>query len=240
MSPKKSHEVSRLSFLIRTMALHCSDGSQTKVVDAGSGQGYLSYKIAGSGDSSRGKHSAVEVLALESDKQQLDGARKRAVACDARRNQKGLSAAPVTFCHAHISNTASLKAAVDDWMIAGSSTNQPKECTIPQERERLTNVIFTGLHTCGSLTPSMLRAFADLAGDAALGPSMRMARDSSPQRPWRSSALALVGCCYNLLQPSGEPAAACHALYFVRFIEHTVERKHQIFPCRLVYKIEAC
>lgn len=201
MSPKKSHEVSRLSSLIRAMKLHCSDDNRAKVIDVGSGQGYLSYEIA---------NSAMEVLALESDQQQLDGARKRAFVREARRNRDeggiGASAAPVapvTFRHAHISNTGSLKAVVDDWVI---TTSPPTSAAGPdggaQEQARPAHVIFTGLHACGSLTPAVLRAFTDLANSNA---------DRAPRGPWHPSALALVGCCYNLLQPFGESAPWCAA-----------------------------
>lgn len=71
MSPQKSHEVSRLSHLVRTIALQCSDRRRTKVVDVGSGQGYLSYEMASPNDLSQGGSSVMEILALESDEHQL-------------------------------------------------------------------------------------------------------------------------------------------------------------------------
>jgi hypothetical protein len=205
MSPKKSHEVSRLSSLIHAMKPHCSSDSRTKVVDVGSGQGYFSYEIA---------NSAMEVLALESDKQQLDGARKRALIRDTRRNEEDIDigaalVAPVTFCHAHISNTGCLQAAVDDWITAGPPASALEPDGEAQEQARPANIIFTGLHACGSLTPTVLRAFADMSNNTAdqmgLTLDTEVPRGStSPWKPWRPSALALVGCCYNLLQPSGE------------------------------------
>jgi len=209
MSPKKSHEVSRLSHLVRAIALRCSDRRQTKVVDVGSGQGYLSYEIASPNDLSQGGPSVMEILALESDEHQLNGARKRAAVCDARTGGKGIAPAAVTYIHAHISTTESLKAAVDDWMTTRPPNNtvqvsgnaEEEVCQFPA------SVIFTGLHACGSLTPTTLRAFADLA--SGVNRVAAAARTGMPQQTlmresWRPSGLALVGCCYNLLQPSGK------------------------------------
>jgi hypothetical protein len=209
MSPKKAHEVSRLSLLVRAIALQCSDRRQTKVVDVGSGQGYLSYEIASPNDLSQGGPSTMEILALESDEHQLNGARKRAVVCDTRRSGKGIAPATITYLHAHISSTESLKAAVDDWMTTWTPSNgvevsgkaEEEVCQFPA------NVIFTGLHACGSLTPTTLRAFADLASGAnrvAAAARTGMPQQTSMRGSWSPSGLALVGCCYNLLQPSGK------------------------------------
>lgn len=71
------------------------------------------------------------------------------------------------------------------------------------------SVIFTGLRACGSLTPTTLRAFVDLlngANGAAAAAGTGMPQQTSMRESWRPSGLALVGCCYNLLQPSGKSA----------------------------------
>lgn len=50
-------------------------------------------------------------------------------------------------------------------------------------------VLFVALHACGSLTPSILRAFTS---------SLKNER-----RPWCPQGAVVAGCCYNLISSSG-------------------------------------
>lgn len=185
MSPKKLHEVERLSRLIRTIAHYQSSNSpDMKIVDVGSGQGYLSRELAYSKDSA-GRDGAFHILALESDEGQLQGARRRE---EATKTDANLHTGSVTYKTLFISDTERLADVVGEWL------NQTRDVPAEGTTSRCTDsapVIITGLHACGSLTPTVLRAFTTLS--------------SRPRRKpqWCASSLALVGCCYNLLHPSG-------------------------------------
>ncbi|QRV92519.1 methyltransferase domain protein [Ceratobasidium sp. AG-Ba] len=177
MSPKKAHEIDKLCTLIsRTF-------SDTKlIVDVGAGQGYLSRRLAELDPQAR-------VLALDGDESQTEGAALRGQGLShARRQQarKDTGAATPTkqveqaVTHRTLFITSdSLSRAVDEWIH-------------DVETEGGRDVLITGLHACGSLTPAVLKCFVDLA--------------KAKTGTWRPSALALVGCCYNLMHdPSDFP-----------------------------------
>lgn len=179
MSPKKSHEVERLSSVIRNLA-RSSDSLTVcrNIVDIGAGQGYLSRELSSSPAPSDAA-KAFEVLALESDEGQLAGASKRQQAAESS-SPRG----SVTYKNIFVSDIQSLKNAVDVWLEDSHDGDGENRQEIP--------VAFTGLHACGSLTPTVLRAFTTFGSR----------REQGTQR-WCSDSLALVGCCYNLLHPFG-------------------------------------
>ncbi|KAF8319674.1 hypothetical protein DL93DRAFT_108015 [Clavulina sp. PMI_390] len=208
MSPKKSHEVDRLAHLVRTLATPSASvplpsSAETKpsphhIVDVGAGQGYLSCDLAFPSDSlnvtqgianSEGPaqlnaaHKApFRVLALENNEVQLRGAKKRA----GEHTKETPSEGSVVFESVWISQSQDLSNAVEQW-VQDSSVPKSGLSEIPA-------VMFTGLHACGSLTPTVLRGFIDFASSTA---------PSSSGPKWSVGPLALVGCCYNLLNPSG-------------------------------------
>jgi SAM-dependent methyltransferase len=181
MSPKKAHEVDRLSKLIDQT--YDSSGSSTRlIVDVGAGQGYLSHRLA--------ETTGTRVLALDGDEGQTEGASLRGQGLSHAQRQKARQDSgsdeqgqqAVTHRTLFITSD-SLLHAVDKW-VSGLGL---ETAGIPYP------VLVTGLHACGSLTPAVLRCFIDLYVGA------------NNSKVWRPSALALVGCCYNLMRDSGAP-----------------------------------
>ncbi|KAG8762500.1 hypothetical protein FRC12_009008 [Ceratobasidium sp. 428] len=184
MSPKKAHEVDRLSkFIDQTF-----DRSQKTrlIVDVGAGQGYLSHRLA--------ETSGTWVLALDGDESQTEGAtlRGQGLSHTQRQQAKKSGSNPeqaesqqaVTHRTLYITSD-SLSRAIDEWVSA-------LDLGLDHE-EDAADVLVTGLHACGSLTPAVLRCFVDLM----------QARDGI-KKTWRPSALALVGCCYNIMRDSND------------------------------------
>lgn len=191
MSPKKSHEVARLSSLIRQVSTNGSfaeplaEHHHTRhVVDAGAGQGYISRELAFSSyQSAEAKH----VLALEYDDIQLEGAKRRDDVQDQATTKAGgdladSSRGSITYRKVWVS-TGSLVPEVEGWVR-----------DLDTKPETASPVMFTGLHACGSLTPAVLRSFVDLT----------RSHPKSESGVWFPSSLVLVGCCYTLLAPDGE------------------------------------
>ncbi|KAG8743339.1 hypothetical protein FRC10_012218 [Ceratobasidium sp. 414] len=178
MSPKKAHEVDRLGKLIDQTFSRLQSQTKTRlIVDVGAGQGYLSYRLAAT--------PGTRVLALDGDESQTEGAALRGQGLShARRQQarkdggveQGQSQQSVTHRTLFITSD-SLSRAVDEW-VSGLDLDLDSGAAV--------DVLVTGLHACGSLTPAVLRCFVDLMQGGA-------------GRTWRPSALALVGCCYNLM-----------------------------------------
>ncbi|KAJ1303317.1 hypothetical protein OPQ81_011514 [Rhizoctonia solani] len=187
MSPKKAHEVHQLSNLIDKIYNTSINDSNRLIVDVGAGQGYLSHRLA--------EHSGTHVLALDGDEGQTEGATLRGKGLSHAERQRARNrggspthdgeanhqAPPVTHQTLFITSD-SLLHAVDEWIgdldfVRG---------TLPPP------VLITGLHACGSLTPAVLRCFTDLC--------TRVGQEGHAKRKWSPVALALVGCCYNLMR----------------------------------------
>lgn len=202
MSPKKSHEVERLSSIIRTLAQSSESESASasaslpvhrNIVDIGAGQGYLSRELASPSNASSGPNKAFEVLALESDEEQLMGASKRQQQQQAMEASSSSSrGGSVTYKSLFVSDTQSLENAVDEWLSSDSDRSNVNDES-RRRQEIPVPVAFTGLHACGSLTPTLLRAFTTFASR----------KERRGAQRWCSDSLALVGCCYNLLHPAG-------------------------------------
>ncbi|CAE6391222.1 unnamed protein product [Rhizoctonia solani] len=191
MSPKKAHEVQRLSDLINMIYNTSIGGPNRLIVDVGAGQGYLSRKLAG--------HTGTRVLALDGDKGQTEGATLRGKGLShaerqRARNREGTLpdeenadpvAPPVTHRTLFITSD-SLLHAIDEWIERLDVDQGTTPCP----------VLITGLHACGSLTPAVLRCFIDLC--------TRFGQEVANKRRWAPVGLALVGCCYNLMHNSGD------------------------------------
>lgn len=203
MSPKKEHEVYCMASFIRSL-LKQDDRhpSVQHVVDVGSGQGYLSRAL---------QEQGLHVLALDSNEVQTSGANKWKIkdalrrAHEQRRGafQEGHSCAndtlrsptptdPVgngslTHRTVHIQQK-SLEVAVSEWLRFGAPG-------FPSSSQDPIPIMFVALHACGSLTVDILRTF--LA-------HWEKAEDSEPPRTWEPHSLVVVGCCYNLISPSGK------------------------------------
>ena len=57
--------------------------------------------------------------------------------------------------------------------------------------------MMVALHACGSLVVDVLRIF--------LSDRARTPQAKGVERAWRPHSLVVVGCCYNLMSPTGTP-----------------------------------
>ena len=139
----------------------------------------------------------MRLLALDCDNLQTAGAEKWVIRAQKYRQKKDKGRQPpidqphrahedeeergkATIDHKTIHITSNtLVSSVDEWL---QTTGMLARHNIP--------VLFVALHACGSLTPDILRAFL-----AASSPAV--------DRKWRPVGGIIVGCCYNLLAPSG-------------------------------------
>ncbi|KIK10730.1 hypothetical protein PISMIDRAFT_124008, partial [Pisolithus microcarpus 441] len=163
------------------------------VVDVGSGQGYLSRAL---------QEQGLHVLALDNNANQTSGANNWKIkdalrrAHEQRRNNtqdiktgssqttpSSHSNGSLTHRTVHIKPTT-LEAAIEDWLLA----NVPD--TFTSSRDPIP-IMFVALHACGSLTVDVLRTFLSRHSKAESG------------RWWEPHSLVVVGCCYNLITPSG-------------------------------------
>ncbi|KAG8691233.1 hypothetical protein FRC11_005731 [Ceratobasidium sp. 423] len=186
MSPKKAHEVDRLSNLIDIIHNTSIQEPNRLIVDVGAGQGYLSHRLA--------EHAGTRVLALDGDEGQTEGATLRSKGLSHAERQRARNhegpltnggdstrlAPPVTHRTLFITSD-SLLHAVDKWI----GDLDFDRGTSPRP------VLITGLHACGSLTPAVLRCFVDLC---------TRVNQKTCDKEWTPVALALVGCCYNLMR----------------------------------------
>lgn len=207
MSPKKAHEVERLSSLISDVIQGSSmpDYPIRHVVDAGAGQGYLSRSLSS-------PPYNLHVLALDSNVVQTKGAERWDTRAqkDKSKKEKNSASESESTCpqselqlHGNGLNTGSLRHStaritpgtfpniIDSWFIDLSTSSDCGESD--NGNNSAAPVLLVGLHACGSLTPSVLRCFNAL-GDQST---------DSDHRSWRPAGLVVVGCCYNRIDPSG-------------------------------------
>jgi len=169
MSPKKYHEVTRLSSLIYTLSRHAS---VPYCVDIGSGAGYLSQALAC-------RHSTffegifltlcldqygVSVLCVEASTSHSQSANKRVHEIDQwfkKKKEQDVEIGEVTnLCEKIRENMTS-----EDFF----------QLIRPLVGEKRNGVILSGLHACGDLSSSIIRMFCEHEIDV----------------------LALVSCCYH-------------------------------------------
>ncbi|EJD50590.1 hypothetical protein AURDEDRAFT_182479 [Auricularia subglabra TFB-10046 SS5] len=183
MSPKKAHEVRRMSALVGEI-IRENGRSTHRCVDVGAGQGYLSRAL------SSGPH-ALDVLALDSSEVQTHGARVQESKVAKRRGKRKKNSGedpadpevpPGTLVHRLIKvDFQSLSDAVSDWL---ATLNDGTKFTS-------TAVHMVALHACGGLTPETLRRFIAQAKAYTEVPA--------GQLMWYPSGLTVVGCCYHLI-----------------------------------------
>jgi hypothetical protein len=200
MSSKKHHEMTILGDHIAELA-HMQD--LTHVADIGGGQGYLSLQLA--------LKKGLNVVCIDGDVQQLEGARKRLLHAQSAKhynlhnvqNQRSKQRKMGTLDTKErwITKTDTLASLVaetrHDSNALTTANSSPSSCVIEQHvvADMSTETgdeeaavpekdwLVTGLHTCGDLATSTLRIFA------------------------RSEALVLItlGCCYNHISPDDFP-----------------------------------
>ncbi|KAF9462999.1 methyltransferase domain-containing protein [Collybia nuda] len=136
MSPKKHHEVTRMSDYIGRLLparFPALDPASVRIVDIGAGQGYVTRALH--------SHFRAYTLALDSDHAQTTGAQSRAANAVTH---------DITHRTLHITEHTLLRA-IDDWIPSTLGDTDTNAAPVP--------VLFIALHACGSLTPDILRAF---------------------------------------------------------------------------------
>ncbi|TFY57015.1 hypothetical protein EVJ58_g7281 [Rhodofomes roseus] len=204
MSPKKAHEITRMSGFVAQFLLSSPElASLRHAVDVGAGQAYLSRAMR--------DELGLHVLALDwSDVQSKGAARRENIGPKKRKKAPGRPAdgpssdekkadsstgggvldehgAPkgsLTYKTLEI-RSDSLLSAVDEWAEEMQGTREADAPPLP--------MLFVALHACGSLTPNVLRAL------------ISRLRSTEPRRLWIPCAAVIVGCCYNLLEADDFP-----------------------------------
>ncbi|XP_012283217.1 methyltransferase-like protein 25 isoform X2 [Orussus abietinus] len=149
MKNKKRHEVEILAGIISKL----SQLNSSIVIDIGAGKGYLSTYIS--------ENYGIPVLAIDSSKTCHNGSLKRQ---QLMRKKNAQSTSLVHYLVHHVNeNTDYFK------LIKENCPNY----------EQWSNVILTGLHTCGSLSLAILRTFINSE---------------------QIKSLCVVSCCYHLTQ----------------------------------------
>ncbi|KAI0078227.1 hypothetical protein K474DRAFT_1771164 [Panus rudis PR-1116 ss-1] len=177
MSPKKAHEVQRMTAYIAELIRRTAP-SVSHVVDVGAGQAYLSRALR--------DELGLHVLALDWSEVQSHGAMRRDQTPTDKTSggQNNISKGPSSgsLHYATVNITAeSLAESVDKWILDWS--HHDCEATSPTFP-----VGFVALHACGSLTLDIARTIID---------HCRKVDRSS----WKPGMALIVGCCYNLLRP---------------------------------------
>lgn len=162
LSPKKSHEVHRMTSYISSMLPSFKD---VWIVDVGSGQGYLTRSLLAHLNPER-------ILALDRNPLQTSGAQTWS-SKQGNKKQSTLNMDRIEYRTMDI-NQHNLLDTVDEWVALHGGQD--------------VKVLFVALHACGSLTLDIVRAFAQ--------------RDRGG-KGWKPMGVVVVGCCYNLLRPSG-------------------------------------
>lgn len=195
MNPKKKHEVEVLSSIVSYITRNI--GAHT-VIDVGAGQGYLSLVLA--------FHYQLSVVAIDSFSHhgvstniQAERIKKHYVA-NLRNSGKGLPNMPMTVTCRVLSSSMLRKLSsyccqldgFDKKEHNGKCSNirpplnaEDADLQLPSsgaDSESGKSLVLAGLHACGDLSVTMLRAFAE----------------------WKEvKAVVNVGCCYNLLSENG-------------------------------------
>jgi hypothetical protein len=118
---------------------------------------------------------------------------------------------PPTAVSARVGDETTIDALETLWRQQAAQAAAMEPETEPEPREPAQNsggggsggAILIGLHTCGELTPTMLRLFARSTHAAATAGA-----DGGSDGGSKLAGLLAVGCCYNLLAPAAPTAAS--------------------------------
>ncbi|XP_077430899.1 methyltransferase-like protein 25B [Vanacampus margaritifer] len=197
VKPKKQHEIRELGTLVKQL---CERTECNLVVDVGSGQGHLTrYLSFGLG---------LSVTAIEADPTlvatatKFDGQLLCALEKERRKKQKCSSEPPPTeTCPRHVTGWVDPKASWEVFIQQLGTDHSYGEGPITPCKKRLRcpertpeteafegrDMVLTGLHACGDLSPTLLRHFVKC-------PHIR--------------AITSVACCYMKLTTKEQPAPA--------------------------------
>ncbi|CAO2836379.1 unnamed protein product [Amaranthus hypochondriacus] len=186
MNPKKKHEVEVLSSLVNAVSRNI--GAHT-VIDVGAGQGYLSLMLA--------FEYQLPVVAIDATSHHGDVTNIRAerikkhYAAKQRNSGKEPPNIPTTItCHVmsssmlrDLGNYYCERNGFDKEKQNGTSSNDNFHAKFKVSDPQFeSSLILAGLHACGDLSVTMLRAFAECK---------------------EVKAVVSIGCCYNLLSENG-------------------------------------
>ncbi|KAJ1560571.1 hypothetical protein HK096_008099, partial [Nowakowskiella sp. JEL0078] len=164
MSDKKKHEVKLLSFLIHKIA---SSLSIRHILDFGAGQGYLDNILAFQYSPNNPEADYYTIIGADDSETQTCGARRRHDQLEKLVGKKNLQSNGGMVFHVN----RRIKVGED----FNNIFHDVKEV---RESSMSTPWLLCGLHTCGDLSPNIIRQFL-----------------SNPQ----AKAMVFVGCCYNHL-----------------------------------------
>ncbi|XP_039130285.1 protein RRNAD1 isoform X1 [Dioscorea cayenensis subsp. rotundata] len=189
MNMKKKHEVEILA--AATNAIASGVGAQ-KIIDVGSGQGYLAQALS--------FHYQLVVIAIDASLHHADVTNARAerikkhYAAKLRKSQQGnvhMKVPQTVTCHVLSSETLTTMSSTssDKEYVKQSSDGSGKSTEINALESskagrgstlcnQVTPLVLVGLHSCGDLSVNMLRSFVECE---------------------QVKALICIGCCYNLL-----------------------------------------
>ncbi|XP_047118887.1 probable methyltransferase-like protein 25 [Schistocerca piceifrons] len=198
MSPKKAHEVEIMSELVAALS---KVAGTSHIVDVGSGKGYLTSLLA--------LHHSLKVLGVDSSSVNTHGATKRTqklqkawrpalIKLEKPQTEKTqirhgkhwkakMQADASTSQNQQLSETENLESSEGVFALYKQATAYISEETdlaaLVTEHfgsyDSCSNILLTGLHTCGNLAPACLQLFI---------------------RENNVSAVCNVGCCYHLLE----------------------------------------
>lgn len=195
MNPKKKHEVEILSSLVNCITK--SVGAHT-VIDVGAGQGYLSQVLA--------FEYQLSVVAIDASSHHGVVTSKRAERIKKHYlaklhnsgSSKGTLNMPRTIT-SHILSSSTLKelsnycCQLDEKELNGRCLSDDSHkrylvedlqlSSTPGNADSVSSLVLAGLHACGDLSVTMLRAFSECK---------------------EVKAIISVGCCYNLLSEGGQ------------------------------------
>ncbi|KAK7676371.1 hypothetical protein QCA50_020675 [Cerrena zonata] len=189
MSPKKAHEVLRMTGFISSL-IETSELKPRHVVDIGAGQAYLSRNLR--------DELGLHVLALDFSEVQTHGAARREESN--KRSTKQLKQTNGVQIDGQIPLATDLNLGTLDYETITidadslvSVTNRwmtnKKTLSSTTPNQGPTPILWVALHACGSLTLDILRAFA----------GRLQQKDRS--LTWIPVGAVIVGCCYNMLRP---------------------------------------
>ncbi|XP_037129530.1 protein RRNAD1 [Syngnathus acus] len=193
VKPKKQHEIHELGMLVKEL---CEWTECNRVVDVGSGQGHLTRFLSfglGLSVTAIEADPALVAMATKFDEQLLCALDK-----ERRKKQKCSSDPPSSeSCPRHVTGWVDPKASWESFMqqlgtghAVGEGPFSPhnKRLRCPEaavrEGDVWENLVLTGLHACGDLSPTLLRHFVKC-------PHVR--------------AITSVACCYMKLTTKEQP-----------------------------------
>ncbi|KAL9998860.1 putative Methyltransferase domain-containing protein [Helianthus debilis subsp. tardiflorus] len=173
MNPKKRHEIEALAAVVGSVA---RDVETNTIIDLGAGQGYLSQVLS--------FEYQLSVIAIDASSHHGRVTHERAERIkkhyEAKMRKSSLGGKGVT-----IPRTVTCRVLSSDMLTALLNSKDGDERCQNQSTNDTCPLLLTGLHACGDLSVTMLRAFLESK---------------------EVKAVVSIGCCYNLLSEEEDNA----------------------------------